>query len=410
MKTISFTLLLVSLTYLAFATEEKKQVIVQFQSPSGYVDETTIYFDLGLSPVFSAGQDAPKAFASIPGAGSVYSTSSDGVQCSINGYSTLATSAVIPVGIKIDVAGNYLFPNAILSSFDSSSVVQLEDRQLHIFTNLSNSIYPVELSDTGVITGRFFLHVSSAIQVLPVTSGCQNNDGKLNIYGDSSIMWSSVGLYNQGDSLISSLTNIAGPYSFSNLPEGDYRLVLFLNGNYVAGKLLHLDGNYVVVHIQPLALTASVTEQIIFKTAAINATSYFWSFGEGSEINGIANPTFAFMQPGVFTARVLCSNAYGCQYTDSVTITVSNTTAVNSIISASRNVWAYSKTIQVVLSEDIKQGAELKVYNLLGQPVYESQINGSTTSVTLNDQADGYYIVSVQNDNVASVKSVVLTK
>jgi hypothetical protein len=410
MKTISFTLLLVSLSYLTFATGAKKQAIIQMQSPSGYVDQTIVYFDLGVSPAFSAVQDAPKVFANMPDIGSIYSISSDGISCSINGYSALASSAVIPLGIKIDSAGNYLFSKAMLSNFDSSTIIQLEDRQENIFINLGNNFYAVQLTDTGITNGRFFLHISSAIEVTMINSGCQNNDGMLNISQDSSITWTSAGIYNLNDSLITGLNNVSGPYAFSNLSEGDYRLVLYFNSNYVTAKLLHLDGNYVAVQIQPLQLTASVAEQIIFHTTALNATTYFWNFGEGSQINGVANPTFDFMQPGVFTVVLSCSNAYGCKASDSVTITVSGTTEVNNIIAGSRNIWAYAKTITAVLTEEVKPGAELKVYNLLGQPVYASEVNQATSTVSLNNQEDGYYVVSLTNNNVTSVKNVILTK
>jgi len=410
MKTIFFTLLLVSLTYFSFATAAKKQVTIQIQSPSGYIDGTTIYFDLGVTPVYSASQDAPKVFSNIADIGSVFSISSDGVQCSVNGYSALLSTAIIPIGTKIDTAGNYLFTRAILSNFDSTSIIQLEDRQENIFINLGNSFYAVHLTDTGITSGRFFLHVSSAIQISTINSGCQNHDGKINIYQDSSLTWTSASLYDMHDSLVAGLNDISGPCNFGNLPQGDYKLVLVYNGGYIASKLIHVDGNYVVAHIQPLALTALVAEPIIFYTTSINATTYFWNFGEGSQINGVANPTFAFMQPGVFTVVLLCSNVYGCQASDSVIITVNNTTGVDDIITQSANIRAYSKTITVVLTDELRQGATITIYNLMGQPIYAGGIDQATSSVTLNDKPDGYYIVSLQNNNVTTVKSVILMK
>lgn len=58
------------------------------------------------------------------------------------------------------------------------------------------------------------------------------------------------------------------------------------------------------------------------------------------------------------------------------------------------------------MNEEIKQGAELKVYNLLGQPVYSNSIAELTSVVTLNETPAGYYFVSIQNNKVISTKRV----
>ena len=411
MKTILAILLLLSLTNIAFATAAKKQAIIRITAPSGYTDATTVYFDYGVNPAFVANQDAPKVFSTITGEPAIFSMSSDSVKCSINGYSTLASGAIIPIGIKIDVAGAYLFTPAMLSKFDSTTIVILEDRQEHVSIDLVNNFYSVQLTDTGITTGRFFLHVSSAMLASPVTAGCANNDGAINVSGDASILWTNASLYTNNDSLITELNNVSGTFFYSNLPEGDYRLVLYYAGLYVSTMPVHVNGNYVVAHIQSLPLSASVNQEITFHALDLNATNCFWDFGDGSQINGITNPTFAFLQPGVFTVLLKCTNTAGCQYSDSVTITVVGyATSVNNVNNDSRNVWANAKTITVVLNEDVKPGAELKIYNLLGQPVYESPITELTSIATLNNETDGYYIVSVLNNNVNSTKSVMLLK
>jgi PKD repeat protein len=410
MKTAAFTILFVSLVSMAFATTEKKQAIIRLQAPSGYADETTVYFDLGISPAFIASQDAPEVFANIMGVPSIYSFSSDNVQCSINGYSPLTAGAVIPLGIRTDTIGGYLFTASLLSGFDSTTIVQLEDRQENIFINLSNNFYAVQLNDTGVINGRFFLHVSRAVEVSFVTAGCANNDGIININADSSITWSTAVLYDTSGTLVQSFNNALGTYNFNNLTEGNYKLVLFYGGNYVTTMPLYLNGNYIVAHIQSLPLTAFLNQEITFHGLVNNATTYFWDFGDGSQINGIANPTFAFLQPGVFTVLLVCTNTAGCQYSDSVTITVSNTTGIASVAAGAENIWAYSKTVTVVLNEDPQPGAGLKIYNLLGQSIYDGPIAQLTSNVALNSVPDGYYIVWVKNGDIISEKKINLIK
>jgi len=408
MKTLFFTLLFISLASFAFATQSKKQVKLRIMSPAGYVSETIIYFDLGVVPAFIANQDAPEVYSNIPGIPSIYSISSDNVYCSINGYSPLTTSAVIPLGIKTDTAGGYLFTASMLSNFDSTTIVQLEDRQQNIFTNLGNNFYIVHLTDTGIVNGRFFLHVSQAIQFSNVIAGCANDDGMLQISSDSSVLWSTTALYDSSNVLVSSLNNISGSYSFNHLSEGNYKLVLSYGGDYISTKAMHVNGNYIVAHIKLPVLSALVNQEINFYSLVHNATNYFWDFGDGSQIDGIANPTFAFLQPGVFNVVLTCTNAAGCQYSDSVSITVSSMNAVSNIADDSRNIWAHAKTITVVLNEEIKPGAEIIIYNLLGQLVYKASLTQLTTDITLNNAPNEYYMISLQNNNISLTKRVAL--
>jgi hypothetical protein len=105
---------------------------------------------------------------------------------------------------------------------------------------------------------------------------------------------------------------------------------------------------------------------------------------------------------------MICSNDSGCTHTDSVTITVAGATGINNVASETRNIWAYAKTINIVLNEDIMSGAEVKIFNLLGQQAYAGSIDNQTTVITLNNEPNGYYIVNMQNNNVTSSKRIML--
>lgn len=289
-------------------------------------------------------------------------------------------------------------------------MILLEDRQQNIFTDLRNNFYSVQITDTGALDGRFFLHVSSAIHSTSINAGCANNDGVLSIIEDSTVVWSSANLYDSAGLLVNGLNNIAGLYHFNNLAAGDYKLVLFYDGDYITSMPLHLNGNAILAHIESMPLTAEVGQQIMFRSITNNATTYFWSFGEGSQINGVANPTFAFMQPGVFTVILNCSNPAGCEYGDSITITVGYATSINSINNETPNIWSHAKTITVVLTAESNQGAELKVYNMDGQIIHDSPITQLTSTLTMNNAPNGYYIVSVLNNNLTFSKNLLLVE
>ena len=410
MKALIFSLLFISLSFSVFATSAQKQVVIKLTAPSGNSDVTTIYFDLGVTPGFIYGEDVAKVFSNIPGAPSIYSFSADGILCSSNGYSPLTTSTVISLGIHAADTGNFLFAPSMLSSLDSTTVILLEDRQQNIFTDLRNNFYSVKITDTGTLDGRFFLHISSAIHITSLNAGCNNTGGIVNIIEDTSVVWSSANLYDSAGLFVSGLNNVAGLYSFNNLAAGNYKLVLFFNGDYITSLPLHLNGNAVLTRIESMPLTAMVGQQLTFHSITDDVSTYFWDFGEGSQINGVANPGFAFMQPGSFTVVLQCGNAAGCQQSDSITINVGETTAVNAINTETRSVWAYAKTINIVLNEELKQGAELKVYNMSGQIIRETAITQLTSAFTLNGMPDGYYIVSLQNNSIISNKNLLLVQ
>ena len=410
MKNIFLTLLFVSIVGLTFATQSKKTVKIRLASPGGSYAETTIYFDLGVVPAFISSQDAPEVYNTFPGGASVYSLSSDNVLCSTNGYSTLTSAVTIALGVKADSAGDYAFTASLLSNFDSTSVIQLEDIQTHTFVDLRNNFYAFHIADSGSVNNRFLLHVSTPVHTSTVTAGCANNNGAINVIQDASVVWSSVNLFDASGTFISGYNMASGNFVFGNLPEGSYKMILSLNGVYVSTLPLQVKGNHIVASINPMALTASVNQDITFHTTELNGTNCFWNFGDSSEINGIDNPTFEYKFAGVFKAVLICSNDSGCQSRDSVTITVTEATAIQNVSDNSRNIRAYAKTVTLSLNETITTGAEVKIYSLLGQPVYTASIDQLTTEVTLNNQTDGYYIVSLTNNNVTTTQRVVLVK
>lgn len=409
MKILTTTLLFILISSFAFATQEKKQARICVTAPGGYLDETMIYFDLGVSPIYTASEDGPKAYNTVATSPSIYSLSSDNVACSTNGYSRLTSSEIVPLGIKTDTAGLYTFTASQLNHFDSSTIIRLEDRLTNTFTNLRSSFYQVVLDDDQTIAGRFFLHISSAIQYSSVSAGCANNDGVLNFAQDNTIQWTNALLYNSEGVLMDSFANVSGGFSFTALPEGDYNLVMTLN-DFMTTRSLHVEGTYVVAHFQPSTITASVNQEIIFNTTVHNGTIYQWELGDSTMIGGIANPSYSYPQAGVYEVILKCTNAAGCEYRDSVMVTVSAATGITNVENKQRNIWSSSNMVTVVLNEEIKQGAELKIYNVLGQPVYNNPVTAQTSMIALTEQPTGYYIVSLQNDKVLTTKRVFIAK
>lgn len=58
-----------------------------------------------------------------------------------------------------------------------------------------------------------------------------------------------------------------------------------------------------------------------------------------TEIGGVANPAYAYLQAGVYSVVLTVSNSAGCNYRDSVTVTISSVTGITTINTGSRNIF-----------------------------------------------------------------------
>lgn len=406
MKKITTLFLLAIITTAVFATPDKKQLKIRLSAPGGFLDETNIYFDYGVSPLYTSNEDGPKVHNTIPNAPTLYSLSSDNTFCSTNGYSDLSSTEIIGLGLSADTSGVHTFIAPNISNFDSTTIILLEDRLTNTFTDLRTGGYQFSLTDGQVENSRFYLHITRAIKFTPVTAGCANDDGAVQLDQDNAVVWSSSVLYDSTGAMVNSYNEVSGPYSFNNLAEGDYEVVLTY-GQYVTHKTLHVDGNYIRASIHPSTTNIAADQEIVFSSVANNATEYEWQMGDETIITGVTNPAYVYYQPGNFTVVLKCTNDAGCQYTDSVSISVSAATAIGNVAGNDvRRIWSAGNTLSVVLNEELKQGAELKVYNLLGQPVYNAPLAATTTVLSLNNQPTGYYIVALQNNKVKSTRKV----
>ncbi len=409
MKYALATILLIFFSCGLYATQEKKTVKIRITAPGGFPDETTIYFDLGVTPDYAPNEDAPKAYSQIPNVPAIYSITPNNTFCSTNGYSSLAVSEVIPLGVKTDTGGLYYISAYVISNFDSTSILQLEDRQNGQITDLRTTYYPLWLADSQVINGRFFLHVSRPVYFTQVLAGCANNDGVLQVNGDNTIQWTSSYLYDNIGNFIDSVKNVSGPYNFSGLAEGDYHLVLTLD-SYRIDNRLHLDGKSISAKITPSSFTAAVNQEITFYSATHNATIFQWELGDSTIIGGVTNPAYAYLAPGTYKVILTGTNDAGCIGRDSVFVEIGTSTAVTTIKPDARKIWAYDKTITAVLTEEISQGAEIKIYDMLGQPVYYNPVTDLTTVITLNNVVNGYYVISLRNNSVETSRRLFLGK
>ena len=409
-RATTIILLIVLFNAVAFATQEKKTARIRLSGPGAYLDETTIYFDLGISPTYGMTEDAPKAFGQMQYSPVLYTFTSNDSLVSTNGYSRLLQTEVIRVGVRTDTGGIYAFTAQLVSNFDSTTIIQLEDRQYGIFINLRSDPYVLQMAGGLTVENRFYLHFSKAVEIGTVTAGCTNNDGQVSLLQDNTITWSAITLRDSLGSEVNTRNNLNGPYSFTGLPEGEYE-VNFTLGSYTTTKTINLPGNYVTVDITAPTLNAVVNQQMAINTTSHNATSFDWKMGDGGQVTGVSNPDYIYYEPGTYRVTVTATNDAGCEYTDSVTVTVSVATGIAPTAQDTRKIWAYDNTVAIQLAgEDIGADGEIGIFNILGQPVYAASLVQPTTQVQLQQVPTGYYIVKVNNNQLATSKRVFIVR
>ncbi|MDZ7741885.1 MAG: choice-of-anchor L domain-containing protein [Bacteroidota bacterium] len=115
-------------------------------------------------------------------------------------------------------------------------------------------------------------------------------------------------------------------YTYSN--AGDYTVSLqVMNGVCKDVKTLE---NFIRVHDNPEAdfsLSPSLTsiknpEISLSDLSSADAVNWIWNMGDGSIIEDIQNPTYAYQSTGTFNVLLLIENIYGCTDSTSKTVTI----------------------------------------------------------------------------------------
>lgn len=406
MRVLISTLAFFAITTGVFASPDKKEVKLRIQSQIGNLDETTVYFDYGVITDFKAQEDMQKNFSTnLPGVPVLYSLSADNYKLMRNGYSLLDQSEIIPLGVDVDSDGVYNISAPFIDKFDATTIIRLEDAYYHVFTDLRTNFYEAAMLANEPVEGRFFLHVSRPVSFVPAASGCDNNDGSIWVETDNTIQWTLCQLYDVNNVLRGTYSNINGGFDFTGLEEGDYYMVLVHN-NYTTTKQFHISTNAITAIINVSKVFAYTGEELNFYSITQNVSGFEWDFGEGTQVTGIANPSLAYYVPGKFDVTLKCTNNYGCMKYATTAVEIEQISGIGDVASTEPSVLLNAKTLTINLHESINNGATLKVFNLLGQPVLSEKITASVTNFDLNNTTSGYYMVSIQNNGKITTKRI----
>ena len=114
--------------------------------------------------------------------------------------------------------------------------------------------------------------------------------------------------------------------------------------------------------------------------------------GDGTIIEGVANPYYSYKVPGHYNIVGIASNDE-CSNSDTFGIDISNVTNISNIKKDSISIYSYGKIVHIRL--DIDEPGKLEIYDLLGKEVYHSDIHSVETNFYMSE-SKGQYIVLIK--------------
>ena len=389
-----------------FAGPGKKQLTLRFRDiSSNLYDITHIYLDMGRSPLFNPTippppqpEDVGKQPDTSLAMPQIYSFTSDGIACYSNGHGPFDTTTVIRLGIRVAGGSSYSISAQLVDNFDPTSIILIEDRLNGVFKDLRRGDFVVNLAQKQTTEDRFYIHISYPPVIELTLSGCDDNDGIISVSQDTFISWNSCQLLDSALTFITSYSDIKGNMTFTDLPSGIYNLA-FLYGQHAALKTIFLNTHKIQTSASASKLYAEVNEIVHFYSSAVNATLYNWDFGDGTVINGIANPQVSWPQPGVYTVTLRCSNSFGCDAIDYLTVYVGQSSSVNNNKIELPNITIQNKKILLEANGNSGRPLRYEVYQIAGQVVISGMMITSNAYIDLSGQPTGLYIIRLKGAN-----------
>jgi len=296
-----------------------------------------------------------------------------------------------------------------ISSFDPTSYIMLEDKQLNVWHNARNGNYTFSANATDN-KERFVLHFTPKAEITANNSDC-NNSGTISIVQPGTANWTYT-IANTNGTVATGTLNQNNPIAQSATP-GVYTITLVDNNNYTVVKQVQVIGTTpVTANMTASANTAEVAEDINFSNTTNNVTTTTWNFGDGSTAT-TANATHNYPSEGVYNVTLTTGNAGGCQSSTSQTVTVTAKTisGIGNLTDKSNiSIWSNENKVYVDLSKEKHVEASIEIYNIIGQQLSQEKF-GSKSLYTkqLNNLEAAYVIVKVFNDDRITTKKVFIS-
>ena len=169
------------------------------------------------------------------------------------------------------------------------------------------------------------------------------------------------------------------------------------------------------VNLAPVVIAGSDQTLIVaggtinFSNAGSGATSYSWSFGDGTS-STLGSPSHTFTTAGTYTV-ILTGTLGNCSSSDTITINVGFTGLEEINLEESVNLYPNPSNGEFNLSINfaVKQDVEIRVFNTIGELLASRRMNDTSSSFVkfnLNNNAEGFYFVNIKTNNQSITKRI----
>jgi PKD repeat protein len=169
------------------------------------------------------------------------------------------------------------------------------------------------------------------------------------------------------------------------------------------------------VNLAPVVIAGSDQTLIVaggtinFSNAGSGATSYSWSFGDGTS-STLGSPSHTFTTAGTYTV-ILTGTLGNCSSSDTIIINVGFTGLEEVNLEESVNLYPNPSNgeFNLSLNFEIEQDVEIRIFNTIGELLASRTMNNASSSVVefnLNNNAEGFYFVNIKTTNQSITKRI----
>ncbi len=387
---------------------------------NNFADKTTIYFGTNATDAWDNMYDAQKkeSRANQP---TLYTRIANYPKyVGINGLPVNNSAVVsVPMGLLAGTAGTYTLSFTDLATFDPSALIYLEDTKTGTLQNMRGNNTYTFTSTLGDDPERFIIHFFPPTTFNTTDVDCNGFNGKVNVdlgnfnLGGAVLLWDSYELTNNSGNVVASSTNVNGAVNLTNLQAGNYTLTLNIQG-YQTTQAITVGAPSIVTAAYDPGFSQAYTQAILeFINQSSNATTYYWSFGDGNT-SGIDNPTHIYTQPGVYDVTLVannddCSNTYTNKVEVlEVTVGLPGNLDENPLV----KITSYGDVITIGFLNLKDPTVNVDIFDLTGRRIIETlklETSQAKHQIKMSQIASGYYFVRVTGANTNTDEKVLLS-
>ncbi len=357
-------------TFLKTSSVQNTNSIVRLNmnGPYGFADESVLYIQPGATTNFDGSYDAVKMAGQDPYAPTMAIEEAN-VQFQVNGISPINGTYTTALKTLTGYNGSYTISASDLNSFPVGACFNLYDKFTSVSTDLSNSDYIFDLSDTTTVA-RFILSIT--INPLNISSNvsqptCENiNSGKIIAVGLSTGPWNYY-WKDANNTIVQTSLNKTTADTLSGLLAGAYNLNINTVGlcdnnqsSYTIDQKIPVNANF--SSIDTCYLNQNPLVQ--FNNLTSNADTHYWNFGDNAGVSPVFSPGYQYSSTGIYTVSLIANNATGCADTAFKTIVVTDLSlgiTHNSLSNLDFTVKTFNNN-NFLIEKDLKTISELNYY------------------------------------------------